>query len=461
MSRPLRMFHQSNKRALGAYWDEVVNRAPATPIPIGSLPADLGGTIRHIHGLEEQSQHDIPFKERQLQMLLAHHQELNTMSAVAMFSANRLRLVTEQRSRVDFGRIQDLWDAKRLVSILASSALLTLVVIAALMATNVFDRTPDQGDRPAVYAPGTPIPSPSPESDPAAASLIWKVTGDQSGLSFPVGVAIGPDGNIYVVDAGNDRIQVFSPDGTSIGLRGGPGSDPGKFRFHDEDFYNGGIGFDGDGNAYVFDSLNDRIQKFDSKWVFLREWGTSGTDNGQFSLPVGAIDAANGLLYVADYGNNRIQVFDLEGNFLDKWGEYGQRDGEFDHPNAVAVGGDGSVYVGEDGGNRVQHFSRTGRLLDPVGNGRFAHIYGLAQDTARILYASGGLESAIWVFGQDGAEIATIEEVAGLGALHSPAGIAIADDGTAFLAMMPPGPDQITPANSMLIKFRLPEFPGN
>ena len=71
---------------------------------------------------------------------------------------------------------------------------------------------------------------------------------------------------------------------------------------------------DGQGNIYVADSNQDRIQKFDSGGNFLLKWGTEGSGEAQFRSPTAlAVDGA-GNVYVADSGNHRIQVFAAAGS---------------------------------------------------------------------------------------------------------------------------------------------------
>ena len=82
-----------------------------------------------------------------------------------------------------------------------------------------------------------------------------------------------------------------------------PASFNGKFR------YPYGIAADANGNIYVADTYNDRIQKFDSAGMYLSQWGTGGSGNSEFSYPQGIAADANGNIYVADSNNSRIQKF--------------------------------------------------------------------------------------------------------------------------------------------------------
>ena len=91
-------------------------------------------------------------------------------------------------------------------------------------------------------------------------------------------------------------------------------------------------------------------------WVFVAQWGSLGTGNGQFNLPRGIAVAADGSVYVADTYNHRVQKFDTNGAFVAKWGSSGTGDGQFNLPVGIAVDADGSVYVADTSNNRVQKF---------------------------------------------------------------------------------------------------------
>jgi len=69
------------------------------------------------------------------------------------------------------------------------------------------------------------------------------------------------------------------------------------------------IAVDGSGNVYVVDAGNNRIQEFDGTGAFIIKWGSFGSDDGQFDTPAGIAVDGNGNVYVVDAGNNRIQKF--------------------------------------------------------------------------------------------------------------------------------------------------------
>ena len=81
----------------------------------------------------------------------------------------------------------------------------------------------------------------------------------------------------------------------------------------------------------------------------LAQWGSKGTRAGQFDQPVGIALDGEGNVYVAEQGNNRIQKLSPGGDPLDQWGSSGTEVGQFDFPIGVAVDARGSILVVESG----------------------------------------------------------------------------------------------------------------
>jgi len=98
--------------------------------------------------------------------------------------------------------------------------------------------------------------------------------------------------------------------------------------------------------VYVSDTVNNRIQVFDTGGNFIKKWGSAGSANGQFNRPDGILFEPSGnIVYVADRKNNRIQVFDTEGNFIKKWSTLSPRTGDPIKPRDIAVDSSGQMYV--------------------------------------------------------------------------------------------------------------------
>ncbi|MBF8257979.1 MAG: NHL repeat containing protein [Actinobacteria bacterium] len=117
-------------------------------------------------------------------------------------------------------------------------------------------------------------------------------------------------------------------------------------------------------NVYVVDQGNNRVQVLDRRGTFLREWGGRGFTPGLFDRPAAiAIDPVTGNLFVVDRLNNRVQKFDRNGKFLMAIGRLGSGDGDFNRPMDVALDKNGNIYVADPGNNRIEKFDPTGKFL--------------------------------------------------------------------------------------------------
>jgi tripartite motif-containing protein 71 len=115
----------------------------------------------------------------------------------------------------------------------------------------------------------------------------------------PLAVAAAPDGEVYVADAGRDRIFALSPSGALLYSWGGR-------RLFDEP---SGVAVDSAGDVFVSDRRADRVLKFSPTGRLLTRWGDPGGAPGQLSAPSGLAADCRGQVLVADTANNRVQAF--------------------------------------------------------------------------------------------------------------------------------------------------------
>ena len=132
--------------------------------------------------------------------------------------------------------------------------------------------------------------------------------GEKNGeFNFPVGIAVGPDGNFAVTDTGSCSVQVFTPDYKFVRRFGAQGDRPGDF------IRPKGIAIDKEGNYWVVDAAFNNFQIFSPKGVLLMWVGQFGNVPGAFNLPMGIYIDKTQKVYVSDQLNHRVQIFQFLG----------------------------------------------------------------------------------------------------------------------------------------------------
>lgn len=168
---------------------------------------------------------------------------------------------------------------------------------------------------------------------------------DTEHFNKPTDVAFGKNGDFYVADGyGNSRVCKFNKKGEFLFQWGTKGTGPGEFHLPHA------IQVDGEGQVYVGDRENDRIQIFDANGKYLRQ--ITGV------APFGLYLTGDRQLFVADGRANKVVKMTVEGQVLCEWGTTGDEAGNFRMPHGLTVARDGAVYVTEITGKRVQKFSQ-------------------------------------------------------------------------------------------------------
>ncbi len=193
----------------------------------------------------------------------------------------------------------------------------------------------------------------------------------------------------------SDTVPILSLE--IIAIQGGLGEEPGKF-FEPRD-----IAVDRQGNVYVVDSRNNRIQKFTAEGKFLIQWGKAGKGRGEFNSPTGVAVDKEGIVYIADTWNHRIQKFTSQGEFLLAWGN----EKTFWGPRGIAVDSTRNIYITDTGYKRIKKFDPRGELLlewgkEGSGSGEFIEPVGIAIDKNNRVYIADIGNRRIQVFDSQG-----------------------------------------------------------
>ncbi len=193
----------------------------------------------------------------------------------------------------------------------------------------------------------------------------FKIGDDEQGtLVKPLGIDVDGAGNLYVADATLKAIMVYTRDGKFLRKIGG-----GKFFERLSS-----VTVDAAGQRLLVvdiggvNSEQHKVRVFDAaSGTHLFDIGRRGVGGGEFNLPRDAAIGRNGQIYVVDGGNFRVQVFDRQGKYLQSFGSVGKQLGNFARPKEIAADREGNVYVVDAAFGNFQIFNADGDLLMYVG----------------------------------------------------------------------------------------------
>jgi DNA-binding beta-propeller fold protein YncE len=157
---------------------------------------------------------------------------------------------------------------------------------------------------------------------------------------------------------------------------GEAGSAPGEFRQPAD------LWFDAEGNLWVADGLNNRVQKFDAEGNFVAQIGSAGAAPGGLDEPWSVAVDAEGFVYVADTWHHRIQKFAPDLTLVTTWGVPGTSSDDpliLFGPRDIAIAQDGSLWVTDTGNNRVLHFTADGEPLGALRGLEFSEPVGVTS----------------------------------------------------------------------------------
>jgi DNA-binding beta-propeller fold protein YncE len=211
----------------------------------------------------------------------------------------------------------------------------------------------------------------SPSASPNPFKVIARFEASSLGLDHPIGLAIGPDGNLYVTDT-SQVVAMISPEGAILRRWGRAGKGPGEFRFQGADpgdtdpaGIHASIAVGPDGQVYVSDSGNYRIEVFSATGAFIRQFGSLGSAEGQFLTPFDLAADTAGNVYVVDDKGGTVSKFSPAGDFIWRIGGFSAEDPDLvGHEHLASVDTHGRVVMTNDDKGRILYVDAKGHKVD-------------------------------------------------------------------------------------------------
>lgn len=270
--------------------------------------------------------------------------------------------------------------------------------------------------------------------EPGSVSYVFDIVGrEDSPLSLPTDVTVTPN-YIVVVDSGNDRLVFFSKNGNYLFDVGKYGSLPGEFNAPV------GIGSDKNGNIFVADTGNHRIQIFNLRGKFKISFPV--VDDGEPIRPIDVTaDSKSGLIFVTGNNNHKVMVYGIRGTLLNAWGGNGAEEGEFRYPATISLMSDNRVAVVDVLNTRVQVFKQDGEHSIQIGAwgvlpGQLFRPKGVAVDREHNVYISDSYLNVVQVFSDEGRFLHVLDFSSTDRPLETPTGIAVSEDHLYVVEMM-------------------------
>ena len=396
----LKRLKNRDARSLDQYWDRLQQPNQFTLIP--PAPTELTTIIQRSQLAATADRSTPPFADALLDRLLEAQQESITMNAhtgvVTLKPVKPVPFTTMREPR----SIRPGW-----------AAVAVLILIGALVFSiwKLQDNPDDNRVLVAPTAAATPSQNPESTSPGDTNGIVWEAGIGEDAMINPIFLTIAPDGTIWIPDSGRNQIRIYSTDGELLDTWGETGSGNGQFDFArspgDPTSALSDVAFDREGNFYIVDPGNKRVQKFAPDRTFLLAWGSGGTGDGQFADPVTVNIGLNDVVYVSDDVLNTVQMFDSNGQFLGRFGSFGTAPGQMDSGAIGSIDGDGNVWYADTLNNRVQVFSPDGEFLYGFGEvgmgaGQFLNLNDVFAAPNGLIYVSDFEAFRIQVFTAEG-----------------------------------------------------------
>ena len=207
--------------------------------------------------------------------------------------------------------------------------------------------------------------------------------GSENGkFNTPLALDISVDNVVYVVDTGNNRIQLFDKRGNFIRTIGGFGFEKEQFDAPRDIWINSLV------NIYVSDYNNQRVQRYDRNMNFINLLTSNEGQISDFQFAEIASCAVNSQndLFVVDHGDYKIIKFKRDGSAERVFGRFDSGDGELELPEQIALWGSDKLIVSDPGQSGIVMFDQFGNYILKITDDNFIQPRGLDVDNNKNIY---------------------------------------------------------------------------
>ncbi len=239
-------------------------------------------------------------------------------------------------------------------------------------------------------------------------------------LQSPRGISVGLNGDIYIADTGNNRIQKFSSDGKFIIEKGGFGWGDEQFD-RPVDIY-AGRGLD----IFVADMNNNRIKRYDRNLNFISNTSVENfsLESYRFRFPLGLAVSNLGDIFTIDSENNRVVKINSFGEPEMEFGGYGSSGETLIQPERIVIFRSERIYIADKGRNSIIVMDYFGNFMMNIGFGILEQPEGLTLDQEENLFVCDSELKRVLIFSNNGNMISELSDPG----LTEPADIAVQGD---------------------------------
>jgi tripartite motif-containing protein 71 len=217
-------------------------------------------------------------------------------------------------------------------------------------------------------------------------------------FSFPAGISSDPNGNIYVADTGNNRIQKFDAKGKLLTFIGGFGWKSEQFQQPIDLTATNGL------DIFVADYENERIERYDKDLNWIQSiYANPGLEERlRFGFPRSVSVSIHGDLFIVDGENKRVLKFNTQRQPEMSFGDYDWGEGALTEPARLFVSKQDKIYVTDPGAERIVLYDYYGNFLGFLGEKLLNKPHGICVDQQGWIFVTDRSKNQILVFDSKG-----------------------------------------------------------